>query len=101
MFAAYVAAPTKLKMPQANTTLKYLKATKELVFVIKLGASNQLNTYSDASCISATEKNRGSRAEIMIYYGQSVIYATIFAQKRVTLSSTELEFVAFSEGVDI
>lgn len=37
------AAPTKLNMQQAKSSLKYLNATKELTSVIKSGPSNQLN----------------------------------------------------------
>lgn len=46
---SYVAAPTRTIMIQAKRAMKYLRHTKEKIFKMRPGASNQLSDYVGAS----------------------------------------------------
>lgn len=85
---SYVYSSTTVNMTQAKQAVSYLRSAKDKISTMKHSASNQLSGYVGASWASSTERNGRSRAGILIYYGDLLIYTKSFAQRRVTLSST-------------
>lgn len=98
MLASHLHNPTKINMINTKRALRYLRRTSNKEMNLRPGDNNQLLAYVDARWGNEAERNRGSRSNSWILYGQAVIIKTSSLQKGVSLSSTEAEYVALCDA---
>lgn len=81
--------------------MRYLNGSKENKLILKPGEDNQLSASIDSNWGSKPSEGSRSRNGIIIRYGNALIYATSSLQECVSISSTEAEYVALSEGCKV
>lgn len=92
-----VSKPTSRDLTELRRVLKYLKYTRDLK--LKLGGSDgmRMEGYADSDWAGDLQ-SRKSTSGYIFKFGSGIISWGCKKQQNVTLSSTEAEYVALSEG---
>lgn len=98
---SYVAGPTDDHMKGVKWTLRYSKCTTNTGLLLQSGENVELNASIDANWSGVAHEKRRSRNDILIWYGNAVVYAVSSLQKWDLPSLTEAKEVARSEGCKI
>lgn len=94
----YFAAPTWMNRIKSKRAMIHFRHTREKAFKMKPGALNQLSAYVGTSWGALEDGKHRSLTGFLIYFGNALISTINFAQKWVTLSFSESDFVALSEA---
>ena len=89
--------PCERHWKAAVKILAYPSSTRDLGITYKKGEELSLSVYTDAD-YARKETDRRSISDVAVMLGNAAVYATSCTQHRVTLSTTETEYVAFAEG---
>ena len=89
--------PTKKHWKMVKRIFRYLKGTKDMKLIYSSKVSKSLTGYSDADFAGDRSTGKSHTGVVCLHNG-TVISWTIQRQKCVSLSTTEAEFVAASEG---
>lgn len=98
LLVSYTNNLTNTHMMSGKCALRYLRETLDRDMKINLAATTQLTAYVDATWRSEIGKSSRSHSEMLLMYGNAVIEACSSLQKRISLTSTEAEFIAFSKA---
>ena len=77
--------------------LAYLNATRDFEITFRKREKFSLSVYADAD-YAGKEADRRSISGVPVMLGGAAVYATTCTQHCVTLSATEVEYVAIAEG---
>lgn len=95
---SHLHGPSNMHLTKAKLVLRYLKWTFHFEMKIKADNGTQLTVYVDASWENVIGKGRRSLLVMSLVYGNAEMAAAPNLQKCVSLSSTDVEHVAFSEA---
>lgn len=96
VLCSHVWWPREVHVTIAKEVLWYLSVTWERAFVLKPGSHRQLCANIDGGWGNQSELNRLSRSRRLIMHGNLVVHPSSNLQKFVTLSSTEVQYIALS-----
>lgn len=77
--------------------LRYLKGIVDNCLALRASDHTQFSLFLDSSWRSNIKQQRGSCSELLIQNADTYMYTTSFAQKGISLSSTEGEYAALSD----
>ena len=92
-----VLAPQRDDYDKLTKTIKYIRGTRELALTLEMDDPVHITSYIDASY--SVHMDKKSHTGCVITLGKGAISCKSSTQKLNTMSSTEAEFVAASEGL--
>ncbi|XP_015167265.1 uncharacterized mitochondrial protein AtMg00810-like [Solanum tuberosum] len=93
LISRFMACPTQLHFAAAKRVLRYLKGTVNYGVFYKRGAASELVGFTDSDYASDMEDSKSTSGYVFMMSGGVVAWSSR-KQPIVTLSTTEVEFVA-------
>ncbi|XP_065055329.1 uncharacterized protein LOC135683876 [Rhopilema esculentum] len=91
--------PTKRHWKMVKRIFRYLKGTKDMKLIYSRKVSQSLTGYSDADFAGDKDSRKSHTGVVCLHNGTAISWISQ-RQKCVSLSTTEAEFVAASEGTN-
>ena len=96
--AIHVKNPLLVRQRAVIRVLKYLEGSMNIGLQLDPGSEPGLCALLDVKWASKRGEGRRSRSDMLIFYGNDLVYYSSVLQKGVTVSITEAEYVALSDS---